>query len=237
MQELVHAHAIHREGGVLPGLLVHLNLPEPTLQIHAREVSGAHHAFHGFLHAWQGIGILFGPGVQATEVDTEPKQSIFFSHEHNSIAPGRLRGPEALPSSISCICWHTSSTKGGATRRNLSLNGSSFISSMTCLVALVHPISFGSKEKTWWNSSNKAFARLASSGGQSFRRSNPPSFSRAARRSSCLCCVDSFVGSGLSPPSSPNFLAGQANIELLVPHWLQPLGRSPFLWLSEWVGQ
>ena len=75
MQELL---ATHREGGVLPGLLLHLNLPEPTLQIHAREVSGTHHAFHGFLHVWQGVGILFGPGVQATKVNTEPKQPIFF---------------------------------------------------------------------------------------------------------------------------------------------------------------
>ena len=62
-QELVHAHATHREGGVLPRLLINLNLPEPALQVHAREVSGAHHAFHGFLHTWQGIGILFGRGV------------------------------------------------------------------------------------------------------------------------------------------------------------------------------
>ena len=95
MQELVHAHATHREGGVLPGLLVHLNLPEPTLQIHTREVSGTHHAFHGFLHTWQGIGVLFGLGVQAMKVDTEPKRPIFFSHEHNSIAPGRLRGSDS----------------------------------------------------------------------------------------------------------------------------------------------
>ena len=95
MQELVHTHATHREGGVLPGLLVHLDLPEPTLQIHAREVSGAHHAFHGFLHMWQGIGVLFGPGVQVTKVNTEPKRPIFFSHEHNSIAPGQLRGSDS----------------------------------------------------------------------------------------------------------------------------------------------
>ena len=88
MQELVHTHATHCEGGVLPGLLVHLNLAEPTLQIHAREVSGAHHACNGFLHAWQGIGVLFGPGIQATKVDTEPKRPILFPHEHNSIAPG-----------------------------------------------------------------------------------------------------------------------------------------------------
>ena len=95
MQELVHAHATHREGGVLPGLLVHLNLPEPTLQIHTREVLGADHAFHGFLHTWQGIGVLFGLGIQATKGDTELKRPNLFSHEHNSIASGQLRGSDS----------------------------------------------------------------------------------------------------------------------------------------------
>ena len=73
MQELIHAHATHREGGVLPRLLIHLDLPKPALQVHTREVSGAHHAFHGFLHMWQGVGILFGLGIQAVKVDTEPE--------------------------------------------------------------------------------------------------------------------------------------------------------------------
>ena len=95
MQELVHAHATHREGGVLPGLLVHLNLPEPTLHIHTREVLRTHHAFRGFLHTWQGIGVLFGPGVQAMKVEAEPKRPILFSHEHHNIAPGRLRGSDS----------------------------------------------------------------------------------------------------------------------------------------------
>ena len=87
-QEVVHAHATHREGSVLPRLLIHLNLPKPAFQVHAREVSGTHHAFHGFLHTWQGIGVLFGPGVQAVKVDTEPERPILLSHKHNSIAPG-----------------------------------------------------------------------------------------------------------------------------------------------------
>ena len=39
--------------------------------------------------------------------------------------------------------------------QNLSLNGLSFMSSMTCSVASVHPISLGSREKTWWNSNSK----------------------------------------------------------------------------------
>ena len=72
-QELIHAHATHHEGGVLPRLLIHLDLPKPALQVHAREVSGAHHAFHGFLYTWQGVGILFGLGVQAAKVNTEPE--------------------------------------------------------------------------------------------------------------------------------------------------------------------
>ena len=70
-QELVNTHATHCKGGVLPGLLVNLDLPEPTLQVHTRKVSGPHHALHGFLHTRQGIGILFGSGIQATEVDAK----------------------------------------------------------------------------------------------------------------------------------------------------------------------
>ena len=42
-----------------------------------------------------GDGILFGLGVQAMKVDTEPKQPILFPHEYNSIAPGRLRGSDS----------------------------------------------------------------------------------------------------------------------------------------------
>ena len=53
-QKLVPAHAAYRKGDVLPGLLSHLDLPKPTLQVHTREVSGAHHALHGLLHLRQG---------------------------------------------------------------------------------------------------------------------------------------------------------------------------------------
>ena len=95
-QELVHAHATHHEGSVLPRLLIHLNLPKPALQVHAREVSGAHHAFHGVLHTWQGIGVLFGPGIQAAKDDTEPERPILFSHEHNGVAPGQLGGSDGI---------------------------------------------------------------------------------------------------------------------------------------------
>ena len=87
-QELIHAHATHREGSVLPRLLIHLDLPKPALQVHAREVLGAHHAFHGFLHMWQGVGILFGPGIQVAKVNTELERPIFFPHEHNGVALG-----------------------------------------------------------------------------------------------------------------------------------------------------
>ena len=92
-QELVHAHATHRKGDVLPRLLIHLNLPEPTLQVHAGEVSGTYDAFHGFLHMRQGIGVLFGPGVQAAKVDTEPKRPLPFSSQaqrHCTRATGRV---------------------------------------------------------------------------------------------------------------------------------------------------
>ena len=45
--------------------------------------------------------------------------------------------------------------------RNLSLNGSSFMSSMTCSMASMHPISLGSREKTWWNSNSNATRLLS----------------------------------------------------------------------------
>ena len=70
--KLVDTHATHRKGGILPGLLSHLDLTEPTLQVHTRKVSGTHHALHGLLHMSQGIGIL-GSGVQAAEVDAKPE--------------------------------------------------------------------------------------------------------------------------------------------------------------------
>ena len=78
---------------------------------------------------------------------------------------------------------------------------------MTCSVASVHPISFGSKEKTWWNSNSRATAFWPNSGGHSLRQSNPPSFQRVARRRSCLCCIDNLAGSGLSSSSSFNCLS------------------------------
>ena len=52
----------------------------------------ANHAFHGLLHARQGIGILLHPGIEATEVDTKPERPILLPHQHHSIAPWQLEG-------------------------------------------------------------------------------------------------------------------------------------------------
>ena len=87
VQKLVNAHAAHCKGSVLSGLLSHLNLPEPTLQVHTRKVSGTHHALHGLLHTRQGIGVLLGSGVQAVEVDTKPERPILLPHQYHSITP------------------------------------------------------------------------------------------------------------------------------------------------------
>ena len=86
-QKLVDTHATHCKGGVLPGLLSHLDLPEPTLQVHTRKVSGAHHVLHGLLHTRQGIGILLGSGIQVAEVDAKPERPILLPHQHHSITP------------------------------------------------------------------------------------------------------------------------------------------------------
>ena len=87
VQKLIHSHAAYHKGGVLPGLLSHLNLPEPTLQVHARKVLGTHDDLHGLLHMRQGIGILFGLGIQAAEVDTELEGPILLSHQHHGVTP------------------------------------------------------------------------------------------------------------------------------------------------------
>ena len=49
------------------------------------------HAFHGLLHARQGIGVL-GPGIEVTEIDTKPERPILLPHQHHGIAPWQLGG-------------------------------------------------------------------------------------------------------------------------------------------------
>ena len=57
-------------------------------------MSGADHALHGLLHAWQGVGVLFGPGVEATKVNAKPERPILLPHQHHGIAPWRLGGSD-----------------------------------------------------------------------------------------------------------------------------------------------
>ena len=41
-EKLIHAHASHSECHVLAGLLGHLHLPKPALEVHGGEIPGAH---------------------------------------------------------------------------------------------------------------------------------------------------------------------------------------------------
>ena len=96
MQELIHAHATHHEGGVLPGLLVHLNLPEPTLQIHTREVSGAHHAFHHEGGVLPGLLVhlnLPEPTLQIHKREVSGAHHAFHGFLHTWQGIGVLFGP------------------------------------------------------------------------------------------------------------------------------------------------
>ena len=72
----------------------------------------------------------------------------FFHTNTTALHQGEVDGQIAPPSNISCKCWCTSSIKGGAILRNLSLKGSLFVNLMTCSVVSVQPISFFSNEKT-----------------------------------------------------------------------------------------
>ena len=98
------------------------------------------------------------------------------------------------------------------------------MSLMTCSTTSMHPISLGSREKTWWNSKSNATAFRARSGGHSLRQSNPPSFCRVARRRSCLCWVESLIGSGLLGSSSSKFLSRSSE------HWASGTALAATTW-------
>ena len=67
--------------------LCHLYLPKPTLEIDTREVTGADHRFHLFLHVRQGVSVFLRPFVQFTEIDVEAQGPVFFPDEDYGIAP------------------------------------------------------------------------------------------------------------------------------------------------------
>ena len=107
----------------------------------------------------------------------------FFHTRTMALHQGDLDGRIAPPSNMSCRFSRTSSSRGGAIRRNLSLNGSSSISSMMCSAESVQPISFLSREKMWWCSISIRSNFKANSGGHSFSCSSPPSFRNSSIRS------------------------------------------------------
>ena len=57
-------------------------------------MSGADHALHGLFHVQQGVGILFGPGVEATKVNAKLGRPILLPYQHHSIAPWQLGGSD-----------------------------------------------------------------------------------------------------------------------------------------------
>ena len=73
----------------------------------------------------------------------------FFLTRTIALHQGDFEGRIAPPSNMSCRFSLTSSNRGGAIRQNLSLNGSSSISSMMCSAVSVQPISFLTREKIW----------------------------------------------------------------------------------------
>ena len=73
----------------------------------------------------------------------------FFLTRTMALHQGDFEGWIAPPSNMSCRFSQTSSSRGGSICRNLSLNGSSSISSMMCSAVSVQPISFFSTEKIW----------------------------------------------------------------------------------------
>ena len=73
----------------------------------------------------------------------------FFRMRTMALHQGDLDGQIAPPSSMSCRFSQTSSSRGGAIRRNRSLKGSSSINSMMCSAVSIQPISLLSSKKMW----------------------------------------------------------------------------------------
>ena len=73
----------------------------------------------------------------------------FFLTRTMALHQGDFEGRIAPLSNMSCRFSQTSSNRGGVICQNLSLNGSSSISSMMCSAVSVQPISFLSREKIW----------------------------------------------------------------------------------------
>ena len=119
---------------------------------------------------------------------------------------GDCDGQITPPSSISWICSRTSSTKGGAIRRNRSLKGSVSNNCITCSAVSVHSISFRSREKILWCSISICLNFRASLGGHSFNLSSPPSFQSISNNNFCLSLTISFLGGSHSGSISSNFL-------------------------------
>ena len=84
-QKLIHPHTTDRKGGVLLGVLGHLDLPKTRFQVHGGEELGAYHGLHGLLHPGKGVHIFLGPAVQSSEVNAEPETPILFTHSLSSV--------------------------------------------------------------------------------------------------------------------------------------------------------
>ena len=131
----------------------------------------------------------------------------FFCTNMMALHQGDCDGLIAPPSSISCTCYHTSSTSCGAIRQTLSLKGSSCPgnNSITCSAASVTPISPSSRQNTWWNSMSSCLAFKA------FLADHPSSLPRLPFLSCTSIksfCHSSMVSSfSFSPSSSANFFS------------------------------
>ena len=165
------------------------------------------------------VSTIFGMGNESFSVRLFSRRKSmqnlrvpsFFLTRTTALHQGEFEGRIAPPSSISWMCSLTSSTRGGAILLNLSLKGSLFVSFIMCSVASVHPISFLSRENTSWYSIRSQWARLASSSGQSFNMSKPPSFSRIFINSACLSGIVIFGSLALSSIPSWRSNSGDAS--------------------------
>ena len=160
LQELIHSHVTHYKGGVLLGLLRHFHLPKAIFSFRSMHEKCPTPIMDSIVSCiWgKGYASFFVWVFSLWKSMQNQRPPSFFLTNTATLHHGNCDSFMVPPPNISCKCSSTSSTKVGAVLQNLSLKGLSSVNSITCFTVLVHLISFGSGENTWWNSSNNHFA-------------------------------------------------------------------------------
>ena len=153
-------------------------------------MASTHQTFQCLLNSQQWVGILLHVGVKMVEVCVKVQAPILLWTSTTALHHAFWLGQIMSESNISQKCAWTSATNCGGICLNDSLNGTSSVTLIICLIEWVQPSSLDSREKMSWYSAKRDWAELTSSGGQD---SNPLKYI-FSNNFSCLCPMVSLCG-------------------------------------------